>query len=191
MATIDNDTFRELNGSAEIFPGKANYWVIVVRRPDLLKMGKAEQAEAAQQVVEDFARRNLIDADELRALDVWAADGVPKGKRYGLVQPQPMTYPEGSVFVSLTWDAVNENQKSIPWPWEYRGFSWQDVQEGLVSIHQPSSIVTVPDTVDSAVYTAEVTAGQIKDQVASLGTTALLWVAAGGAALYALGRVFR
>lgn len=191
MATIVNDTFRELNGTAEIFPGKANYWVIVARRPDLLEMPEGERREAAEQVVSDFMRRLMIPTSELRVLDVWKAGGVPTGRRYGLVQPQPMAYPEGSVFISLTWDAENQDRTSVPWPWVWRGSTWQDVQEGLVSIHQPGSIVDVPGPLDNAAHAAGATADQMRDELPKLASTALVWVAIGAASLFALGRAFK
>jgi hypothetical protein len=191
MATIDNTTFRALNGDAEIFPGKANYWVIVARRSDLLEGTNEERLTAADQVVADFMRRLVIPTPELRALDAWKADGVPTGRRYGLVQPQPMTYPEGSVFISLTWDAKNPDRTSVPWPWVWRGSSWQDVQEGLVSIHQPGSIVDVPGPLDNAVHAAGTTAAQMRDELPKLASTALVWVAVGAVSLFALGRAFR
>jgi hypothetical protein len=190
MATLDNATFRTLNGDAEIFPNKANYWVIVVRRPDLLKMNPETRLNAATDIVEGLFRDLMIDHEELRALDVWPAEGVPKGNRYGLVQPQPMTYPEGSVYISLTWDAQGP-RASVPWPWEYRGTSWQDVQVGLVSVHQPGSIVTVPDALDGVIQAAGATATQIKDELPALGKDVLLWVGVGVASVFALSRAFR
>lgn len=187
MTGIDNATFRTLNGDAEIFPGKANYWVIVVRRPDLLSMSPEAQLSAAGDIVDDLFRDIMIDTDELRALDVWPADGVPKGKRYGLVQPQPMAYPEGSVFISLTWDAVGP-RTSVEWPWEYRGGSWQDVQVGLVSIHQPGSVVTVPDALDGVIHAAGETVSQAADELPKLGVDMLLWMGLGVGSLIALSR---
>lgn len=191
MAAIDNDTFRELNGAATIFPNKANYWVIVARRGDLLARTENDRLEAAEQVVSDFMRRLMIPTSELRVLDVWKAGGVPTGRRYGLVQPQPITYPEGTVFISLTWDAKNPDRTSVPWPWVWRGSSWQDVQEGLVSIHQPGSIVEVPGPLDNAAHAAGATVDQMRDEIPKVATTALVWVVVGAASLFALGRAFK
>lgn len=195
MVTIDNDTFRELNGNALVYPGKANYWVIVARRADLLKMPESKRLEEANQVAADFMHQaTLLATPELRALDVWPADGVPKGKRYGLVQPQPMVYPEGCVYVSLTWDAPEDSVKEIPWPW-LSGLTgdgdWQDVWQGLVAVFQPGAVVTVPSALDNAVYAAQQTVEQAAGELPKIGKDMLLWAAVGAASIFALSRALK
>jgi hypothetical protein len=163
MATLDNKTFRELNGEAEVFPGKANYWVIVVHAPGLLALPEVERLEEANDLVERFLSDFGIDGEEARALDVWPASGIPKGRRYGLVQPQPMTYPKDTVFISLTWDAPKDAETKLPWPWQMQFLEWSDVNQGLVAIYQPGSIVDVPSALDNFVWALSQTATDVKE----------------------------
>ncbi len=192
MATIDTTTFKALNGEAPLYPGKANYWVIVAKRPDLLKGSESERLEAAKEAAAGLLRRSGVYARNLRALDVWPAAGVPTGTRYALVQPQPMAYPEGSVYVSITWDAPEGSAKEVAWPWEHSlTGGWQDVYLGLVSVHRPSSTVDVPGPLDNAAHAAGATVDQMRDEIPELATTAMIWVAVGAVSLFALGRAFK
>lgn len=191
MATLDNKTFRELNGEAEVFPDKANYWVIVVRAPGLLALPETERLEEANDLVERFLDTFGIEGGEARALDVWPANGIPKGRRYALVQPQPMTYPKDTVFISLTWDAPEDGETKLPWPWQMQFLEWSDVNQGLVAIYQPGSIVDVPSTLDNIVHAAGETATQIKDDVPAFGKQVALWVGVGVVSLFALSRMVK
>jgi hypothetical protein len=194
MATIDNHTFRQLNGNATVYPAKANYWVIVVRRPDLLQSSSDTQVQALAAAEDFFRRATPLVTPSLRVLDIWPAEGIPKGKRYGLVQPQPMTYPEGSVYLSVTWDAPESAPKSIPWPWR-SGMTgdgdWQDVREGLVAIFQAGSIVEQPGLIDEIIDPAVATVEQAGQELPKLGKDIAIWVAVGAASLFALSRAFK
>lgn len=177
---MSNSEFFTLNGTAPVYPGQANYWVVYLRRPP---------ASVDLQAVADFMRRSVsFSCPELRLLDVWPAGGIPRGKRRALVQPQPFAWPEGS-FASITWDATDSSPSKVEWPWD--ADQWDNPREGLVAVFAPGQIVHVPGPLDNAIHTGELTVGQLGDEVKSTLTTALVWTAVGGAALFALLRGVR
>lgn len=171
MSRLSNVEFRELNGDAPLFTGKANYWVIVVR--DVALRDDLDNQALADAAVRKWWGDNMspIAAPELRALGAFKADGVPKGKRYAIVQPQPMKWDPalGYVFVALTWDHEGP-ESAVEWPWDTGAIDWANDWEkpysGLIAVYQPGSIVEIPSTIDGAIWALGATADQVSDDAA-------------------------
>lgn len=182
MSRLSNVEFRELNGDAPLFTGKANYWVIAVRDVEL--QANLDDQELADAAVRKWWSQNMspIAAPELRAIGAFKAEGIPRGKRYAVVQPQPMKWDPklGWVFVALTWDHTGP-ESAVEWPWDTGTISWANDWEtpysGLVAVYQPGSIVEVPDAIDNAAWALGATADQVAEDAAETAKSILAPVA--------------
>jgi hypothetical protein len=176
MAKISNDQFKILNGTAPVYPGKANYWVIVMRNPALAKSRNLE--DATKSVRAWWSNYMSLAAPELRADVVLDPKGLP-AKRTSHVQPWPIDFGSDYVYVGITWDAPESSPNEVEWPWSF-ATTWDSPFTGLIATIKPENVVHVPDTIDNVIWTLDQTASDIADDASKLGSGVM---AIAGAAL--------
>lgn len=183
--TISDAEFRALNGNAPMYPGKANYWVVVVKSQDLLADPTNEKL--ANELVWKWWSDSLefVAGKNLRAIGVYPANVVPKGRIVETVQPVPQDLdPHQYVYLALTWDHNDDGRTDYPWPWRVPLLgSWQRPYSGLVAVYQPGPIVEVPSAIDGAIWAASQALEQTADRAVDMArgwALPLMWVAAVG-----------
>lgn len=183
--TISDAEFRALNGNAPMYPGKANYWVVVVKSPDLLADPTNEKLanELAWKWWSDSLE--FVAGKNLRAIGVYPANTVPKGRIVETVQPVPQDLDSNQyVYLAITWDHNDDGRTSYPWPWRIPLLgSWQRPYSGLVAVYQPGPIVEVPTAIDNAIWAASQALEQTADRAVDMArgwALPVMWVAAVG-----------
>lgn len=180
MAQISNDQFRELNAPVTLYPGKINHWVIVLRRGDIAGRlesdGEGAALGLADEAVNDWWRQVIGPQDyaDMRATGVMAAEGLPVGQRLQHVQPWPIDFATGYVYVSFEFEPKGKTE--LPWPWQIPTFgSWSSPISGLIATYRPHQVIDVPDQLDAIEHTWE----DVKDDAAKVGSGLKVTVALG------------
>jgi hypothetical protein len=176
MSRLSNVEFRELNGEAPLFPGKANYISVMVREPALRANLKDE--DLALDAGRKWWSRNMpgVAPKEFRVLGAYAEP--PRGKTDARVQPdyKPDVQKFGYVWLALTWDHLADGKQAIAWPWDTGDIEflndWEEPYGGLWQVFQPGASVHVPGPVENVLWALGATGDQIADDAAEAGEKA-------------------